>query len=119
MFASVAGDVSEAGSIAEARSAQRAISFAPRAGYSSVLEGPVGRWCPREVSSIGINMISVVELVVYAPPPRDASKAENFNWQVERASVEMVEGAFAKGPSLGSDQIFAKGVGKRGGEDGE
>ena len=64
-------------------------------------------------------MIRVVKLVVNTPPPRDASKAKHFDGQLERAGIEMVEGALAKGPTLGSDQIFAKGVGKGGGDDGE
>ena len=64
-------------------------------------------------------MIRMVMLVVNTPPPRDASKAEDFDGQLKRAGVELVEGALAKGSTLGSDQIFAKGSGKGGGNNGE
>ena len=64
-------------------------------------------------------MTRVVMLIVNTPPPRNASKAKNFDGQLKRAGVELVEGTLAKGTSLGSNQVFAKRVGKGGGNNWE
>ena len=64
-------------------------------------------------------MIRVVMLTVNSAPPRNTSKAKNLDGELERAGVKLIEGTLAKGTSLGSNQVFAKRVGKGGGNNWE